>query len=426
MTHSRVPRRADLLEQLRRANRFAWVIVAFQGLAICVGAVFIDLRFAVAEPLLTTIALGHMAGPYTLELAKHFVSKKKRIDDLREQTRFGQFDKHNLASLFRDALVKLGLPNEGIPVFIVADRSMNAMSMHVGLGAFLKSMNGIYLHRQLLHKMSPEEVQDTIGHELGHYYRYYLIIDRFQILPILLGTILGMLAAQSLGHGLLGYAALMSIPSFMWYISRYPYAVNARAIEYLCDDLGAQTNGVLVSIQSLLKLGREAEMESLILHQAIRSKSGLKLTPKELVEAVYESIPYGQATHEEIEERLQRELKKRSEDKSVSFGGFLHYLWNSESDESAEEELKDHARRIETLHGIPRLDWEAVLPDPEVIRFDNDSMQRLIEFIELYPDSPLFRLPDVTGKTDGVHPPIRSRILYLWYNRDEIEACRKR
>jgi len=38
------------------------------------------------------------------------------------------------------------------------------------------------------------------------------------------------------------------------------------------------------------------------------------------------------------------------------------------------------------------------------------------------PSHLLFHIPDEAGSMDGVHPPLKLRILYLWHNRDEIEA----
>ena len=43
--------------------------------------------------------------------------------------------------------------------------------------------------------------------------------------------------------------------------------------------------------------------------------------------------------------------------------------------------------------------------------------------IESQPSRLLFHIPDEAGSIDGVHPPLKLRILYLWNNRDEIKAA---
>ena len=73
--------------------------------------------------------------------------------------------------------------------------------MHLGFGGFFKSLNGVYLNRQVLHKLEPEEVQDVMGHELGHYYKHYLLGDRFRAITTALGALLGIYVSQVVGMG---------------------------------------------------------------------------------------------------------------------------------------------------------------------------------------------------------------------------------
>ncbi len=196
-----VPRRADLLDQMHRANRFAWILLLVKIALIGIVAVLVDWRWVLREPILTTVAIGAMVCPFASSVLIHLATKKKRIQDLKERTRFGHYDKYRLQTLFRETLASLRLPEEDLPIYIVASRSLNAAAMHVGVGSFFKSLNGIYLNRQVLHKMEPAEIQDLIGHELGHYYKYYLIIDRFRIVTVALGSLLGILAVQRIGLG---------------------------------------------------------------------------------------------------------------------------------------------------------------------------------------------------------------------------------
>ena len=67
----------------------------------------------------------------------------------------------------------------------------------------------------------------------------------------------------------------------------------------------------------------------------------------------------------------------------------------------------------------PRLDWECLLPNPTLIQFNEEGMRQLIALIESRPNELLFRVPE---SPDSVHPPLRTRILYLWHNRREIEC----
>ncbi len=415
-----VPRRSDLIDQMSRANRFAWLLLFVEIALIGIVAVIIDWQWVLREPIITTVAIGAMVCPFAASIAMQFATKKKRIEDLKESTRFGQYDKYKLQKIFRDTVAILRLPDENLPVYIVANPTMNAGAMHVGFGSLFKSLNGIYLNRQVLHKLEPSEIQDLMGHELGHYYKYYLVIDRFRIVTVALGAMLGILTVQRIGlDGFAGYMLLMVVTGTAWWLSSLPYSRNATAIEFLCDDFGAQVSGVFPSIHGLLKLGLSSEVECVVIQKAILSKVAGNFNPSELIETITSSIPYGHASREEIEERVKRELHNRASGQAKSIGGLLRYMWNSDIDADAAEQLEEEARKLQKLQSEPRLDWERLLPNPTQIQFDVEGMRQLIAMIESRPDDLLFRVPEAP---EDVHPPLRTRILYLWHNRTEIES----
>lgn len=417
-----VPTRQQLLDRLNAANRLAWPMIAIQIILITACCWAIDWQAVVEDPLVTTIAICVMVGPFVVGLLRHWAQKKKEVDQLQEHTRFGQYDKYMLRQLFNRTLEKLQLPNDRLPLYITADRSMNAFATHYGLGSFIKSLNGVYLNRQLLHKLEPEEVQDIIGHELGHYYRYYIIADRYRIVTLLLGALIGVLAAQWVGmSNLLGYLVLTVCAAIFWRLSTLPHARHSQTIEYLCDDLGAQVNGVEVSINGLLKLGAEAESHLEIQHQALLSSSNNKLTGREVIEAIESAIPYGHASREDLEKAVEQALKRRKE-AGPSVTGFLSYIWNSDADASIDEQLEKQSLKHKLLQKLPRIDWESLLSDPRHLNMNHASLERLVEMIESQPAAVLFRTPDAFGATTDAHPPLKLRILYLWRNRKELEA----
>ena len=320
---SPIPRRSNLLDQMAKANRFAWIVLTLELVLIGIIASIVDWTWVMREPIMTAFAIAMMVSPAAKSIAMGYATKKKLVRDLKESTRFGQFDKIRLQSLFRETLATLRLPDENLSLYILASPSMNAFARHEGLGMLFKSLNGVYLNRQTLHKLEPAEVQDIMGHELGHFYRYYLITDRFQIITIALGSILGIFAIQSLGlDGYLAYLLLLGATTAAWTLSGLPYRWNATAIEYLCDDFGAQVNGVFPSIQGLLKIGLASELECLVIQQVILSKVASDLGPDELADTISASIPYGYATREEIEQRVKQEVKNRSQNQQKSIAGY--------------------------------------------------------------------------------------------------------
>lgn len=420
-----IPQREDLIEQVRRANQFALFSVPLQLVLIAILVVLIRWKAVMDSPLVSLIAVMVMVGPMLTGILQITARNKKKIDDLKETTRFGEFDKHKLRKLYNETLVKLGLPNENLPVYITGDRAMNAMAVHFGLGAIFKSLNGIYLHRQLLHKLTAEEIQDIIGHELGHYYRHYIVSDRFSGITLLLGSLVGLMVAQLFGlDSTIGMVALMFIGGLFWLLARIWTTRLATTIEFLCDDFGAHVHGVEVSINGLMKLGSEAELHTAVIHQALLNKNADKLDARELLEAVQNAIPYGNATPDELLDAVELAIRKRVEDRRVTIGGFISYLWKMEDSADENEAMQDELKKMGKMQSLPRLRWESLLRNPREIAFDQTTLPRLIEMIEQSPDSVLFRIQESTAENPQVHPPLKYRILYLWYNRDQIQRSR--
>lgn len=418
-----IPRRQDLLRQIARANGVAMLTLPLQLIAIAVLAYFIRWPDVLNSPWVSLVAIAVMVGPIVMSILNSFAQKRKRIEDLKETTRFGQFDKHLLKRLYRETLTKLGLPDDHLPVYITGDRSMNAMAAHYGLGSLFKSLNGIYLHRQLLHKLTPAEVQDTIGHELGHYYKHYIVSTRYMAVTLALGSLIGLTVAQVIGmDSIFGYLALLAGPAVFWMLAQALATRQATIIEYLCDDLGAHTNGVIVSINALLKQGAESELHQAVLQYAMSTKNADQLDAAEVVEAVLTSIPYGNASPDQVLDAVETAIRKKVNNRRPTLVGFIDFAWNSTGKADQEKALQSTLESMRLLQQLPRLAWEETLPHPPEISFDEATAAKLIALIESQPDHHLFRLPEEIIPGFAVHPPMRSRVLYLWYNRQEIEA----
>lgn len=394
-----------------------------QAVGVVALGLLLDWSEVLQQPLTSTIAIAAVVGPFAMSILTFWAQNKKEIGEIKEQTRFGLFDKHQLRNLFQDTLRRLQLPDKRLPVYIVADKFTNAAMLHVGLGGFLKSLNGVYLNRQALHKFTPAEVQDVMGHELGHYYRYYLITDRFRIVTLALGACAGLYAVQLIGlNTYVSYIVLVAIAGALWKLNALLTARHIWAIEYLCDDLGAHVHGVAVSITGLMKLGAEWEVLTAVQQQAAFSAHRGQLSALEVAEAIAAAIPYGHATREELEAAVEKSLKQKA-NRGATVGGFLQYIWRSDGEAEVDEEFELQMKKLNALRTIPRIPWETLLAHPSEIEFNQHRLAALIELIEQFPQAALFHTPEALGGNDPLHPPLKQRILYLWRNRAAIESA---
>lgn len=418
-----VPRREDLLLKIQQANQYVGLVILFHVVTIGALAFFIDWIQVINRPLLYIIASGVVVGPFALQILQRLAQKRKEIGDLKESTRFGQFDKHRLRVLFNETLQKLGLPQVHLPVYVTADRTMNAYSSHLGYGlaVLFPQLNGIYLNRQLLRKFEPAEVQDTMGHELGHYYAHYLKSTRYYLLSCLVGIVLAIGITQWVGlDSIVGYLSLAICASAAFFFTSRRSVAQIHAIEYLCDDFGAHVNGIEAGINGLMKLGAAAEVETTIFFESLLSHKFAKLSAPEILETLQQAIPYGHVSQTELEQAVQTQLVKQTQ-KGPSLSGFFKYAWQGDAEAEMGDELKEYAKTYQRLRAMPRLDWESLLVDPTRVKFYGETLSQLIEMIEDHPGIPLFHeLPADTA--NDTHPPTFMRVLYLWYNREGIAS----
>ncbi|TWT51285.1 Protease HtpX [Rubripirellula amarantea] len=411
-----VPDREDLLNQLQQANQYTWLWIVIRLAAIAALIALISWQQVVFAPIVSVTACLVILGPFMMELAQIWGKHKKRLEDVKESTRFGDLDKHSLRSLYQNVLKRLQLPDDHLPVYITNDKSLNAGALR--LGRLFGGLNGIYLNRQVLHKLQGEEVQAIMGHELGHYYKFNVAGDRFRLLTLVLGALVGVYAVQIIQlDGFLGFIVMSGVSGFFWYISSLDRVRHGQAIEYLCDDFGAQVNGIEASISGLLKVGLDSETRFLIELElmAVNADNEL-LTPQEISQAIEKATPYGHTPEPELYDSIRLELRRKAKaNQQASISGFIKYMWESDrDDEDLKEELQARAKAV---NQIDRMDWETVWQDHEHSPLHLDQVERLVQMIAESPKKSLFRIPESLS-SDGIHPPMKLRILYLWKNRN--------
>lgn len=422
MNSMTVPDRGELLGSLRAANQNTWIWVATRLVAIVGLVALIDWQAVVLAPIVSVTACLVILGPFLMELGKIWGQRKKRIEDIKESTRFGELDKHKLKILYQETLKRLKLPVPGPPVFVTSDKTLNAGALR--LSTLFIGLNGIYLNRQVLHKLRGTEVQTIMGHELGHYFRFNLAGDRFQILTVITGALVGLFAVQSIQlNGFLGFLVLSAVSYGFWAFSNRHRFQFGKTIEFLCDDLGAQVNGVEESISALLKVGLDAEVRSLVYLEVLAlHMSNDMLSPQDISAAIERAIPYGYAGEDELYNSIGREIQnKQRSNQQASVKGFLKYVWESD-DLDDEEDLKDRLEmQARIINQMERHEWEEILDDPSEIRLSTRQAEQLVQMILSEPQKHLFRVPEMLGEGDGVHPPLEQRIVYLWQNRSHGE-----
>jgi Zn-dependent protease with chaperone function len=424
-TYGKVPSFHSLLNTFHRSQRASWVLASLMLVAAILLAWRIDWRDVAQQWLYSLIVVGIVPAQYLPGLIMAMVKNRKSIDDLKESTRFGPFDKHLLRRITQDVTRSLGIMNPHVRVYITPDKEVNAMAMSLGLASFLPTYRGIYLHRQTLHIANPETLRSWIAHELGHLYPYALRSDQGLLLKLICGGLLSLWVLQAfpgnVASGVMAACAASFV--FLWLVS-LPRAGMGHVIEYLCDSCSLRSAGLEHSITDLLVLGREASAHYDLTTSVLRmARDGKTLSEGDALRLYEESLGYGPADREHTMDRIREAIqKRRQETHGFTWSSLYDFFWRDPSADSQAAQLRDqlldHHRRLQK---IPLLDWQQAIGWDGHSTLSMAQIERLVQYSQQRPNELWFRIPGEMNEVDS-HPSCRNRVIFLWNNQREILA----
>ncbi|MGL4512508.1 MAG: M48 family metallopeptidase [Lacipirellulaceae bacterium] len=418
----RVPTRPEAFARVERANAIdGWVIGALLCAAVVLAAVA-RWPAVIAAPATTLVVAGVLLVQEAAALVRLVGTKRKRIEEVRVGVKLGAYDRDSLVALVHDVEDRLGVPRGRYNVYVTRDKSLNAGALTSGIGSLVSGVDGVYLHRQLLHVLEPDELSFVIAHELGHCHRHYLRSTRAWLLNLLVCT-LAVLALLPFAERY-GWMGVFGVAIGGFYLNSVLAGRGARqskTIEHLCDDYGAIATGVPQAVNALLKIGAEFEASERVTRYCLEIGKAMKdIDPFELMRRYQEAMPFGSLNREESERLLTDSLRRVEQDnRSLSLRGYWDYLSDSDARDEAAAELRKELRRLDEVEVI---DWGKSLRESGERRMTESAIDAVVESLEAKPEAALFRS---TGELDSVptHPTTRARVIYLWRNRAAIEAA---
>ena len=420
---------SDLLAQLERSNRLAtgWHLFLVVGSIIL--AATIRWEWVLQEPIYSLIAVSLVASQVIPGILIVTAKKKKRIEELSEGFNAGVFDKNSLVNLIRETAKSLGIDVRNLPFYLTRDKDLNAAAVSIGFTRLLPTIRGIYIHRQVLHVSTPQGLKATIGHELGHLFPYDLKWNGAILLKLAFGGLLALWVLQVSGQAN-GFGLLMAVAA-AWgflFLDSIPRSKMSQPIEYLCDGLGAKASGVEASITDLLNFGNESQAQYELSIAALKlAKEGRAINTQEAMEIYNDALGYGHTDVDATMKRIQDAVsQQKTDNRDLSIKGLLDFVWKDNVADSGESDARDQAiQNYEAIEAIPHVDWKTITQwQPDEI-LDTQPVQELIDHLRSNPNEPLFLLAtELPSDAFASHPSFRSRIMYLWKNRDAIAALK--
>jgi Zn-dependent protease with chaperone function len=420
-----VPDRETLHRRFQAAQRYA-VYGEFALWGLLVVCLFgIDWGEAYRDALHSIIVLAVFPIQLLPGLIKILTKKKKRIEELSESARFGVFDKHLLRRTTQEVLDKLGIPKEHVNVFITADKDMNAFAVNVGLSRFFPQFRGIYLNRQTLHLMSPDELRSWIGHELGHLFTYAIRADQSIGLRLIVGSLLPLLIFQWVGfRNGFGFMAAFGVAGVFLAVTSWTRSRLSQVVEYLCDEVGCIAAGANAAVTDLVRASRESLAQfNLLMYVKQLAAEGKIASEADALRVYQEALGYGTTDIERTRKQIHEVVRqRRQQNGGLSLRGLIDFMWNDPSADSPAAEAREELKQMHRiLQKLPTVDWfsESDWDGKSIMR--DDQLDDLVEALIRAPDRLLVPLVEEAQADEALtHPSYRNRIIYLWVHREAI------
>lgn len=420
----------DSLETLERrfrevegASRLILVVEAAAALFFLVRVLVTGVRVETIEVwLLGIAALVFLFGGF---LPLVFM-KRKRLDELRPDVRFGIHTRDSLVALAGRVFTRSGLERDAAPVYLIREKELNAQASRAEFLPGLRFRNEVYLNRSIVHLLDEAELESVVGHELGHVFPYAPVLSRFYLLHAFFAVVATLWLANLLAPwGLFWISPFASVWGLSYLIA-YPWRRMKVGIELLCDAHGARVAGVLGAMSTEVKMQAENEARSELLALTLESrlKHGGEVPLQRLVETYEEALPFGRSDPAATRAELERQFEKqRKEEGGPSLAGFLAFIgFGGGLDEGTVDDasVEQSLRLLRALREVPvvEIDREKYLSGSG--HWTLEAARELVETIEAQPDRLLFRVADELPGAESTHPNASRRVLFLWRNRDRF------
>jgi Zn-dependent protease with chaperone function len=331
----------------------------------------------------------------------------------------GNFSKNDLSILLN--LIFKEFKNQELPaIYIIRDKLTSPFVIDTYLFNFKKNVNAIYLPEYLFFILNTEELKSIILHEIGHFKKYMLPLERF-IFPLIFFIFLSPIYIYYFFHLYL-FLPLYFISIFiLFYNQKNIFYEKSTTQEYLSDFFSAERVGVLNCINGLNALIKYNEAIEYIRKQILLYiKKDKRLSVKLysiLLENIALTIPYRIYSKKKILKLINNymssdEIKKYYRDLS-------------------EHKIKKEDQSIDSMlvfnfmsDDIESADWSKF--DNYIVnkKIEEEEYNDLIKYLKKNTDKVLFRETNedrFSAIMNGSHPLVRNRILFLHKNKKYIQ-----
>lgn len=346
-----------------------------------------------------------------------FKRKKQRLDKIREK-KIGNYTIDEIQAIVKSIISRF--QDKEVPKIYIVDEPMSGpYVIDTYLFNFVGPLNAIYLPKQDLIFLKPDELKAIIAHELGHFYRYMYPVQRFTYPFYLLVSLLPFILLPFV-HRLVFAVILIAVNIGFNPILFRLFNHKSKSLEYLCDLFAAKLCGKLNTINALLVSSKYSELIELLEKKIlleIKANDSLSIASfDQIFDKLIRIVPFQPDSIEDVDHILTHTLAK--------------FDYKSFKVDLTEKEIMREEGIITKLLGQTELaihrkilDWEKFDFVERNYRIEPQEydylIKSLIESEDFLVDS---ITDDESDEITSTHPSLRHRILFLDKNIEALNT----
>lgn len=420
-----VPRAAVLLTKHRRYNAFL-ILLALLFIATAVWLwvdVILPSKIVETHTFLAIVVCVYVVGRTALGLTALLAIQRKRLSEATADD-LGMHTRESIEALVREIEAHYR-GRERAHVFVVNGPfkgEANAFTINALFLNWIHGLNAVYITRDLLHLLRPDELRAILAHEYAHFHGLQHVLSR-------------MIGTWSLCAMTFELAVFASVPELVaagWLAQLLAIIVMTlvldsifgvlvkrmgHAHEFLADYEAARQFGHIPLVNALLRLAMRGEIMIEVVYEALRTiRTNPKAQMAKLLAECAEALPAGELPLSKARRLVRKTLEP--------YRGEHDVLAQDDSVGPAElQKLRRKLRKalavFESKRRWRKVDWrrfDVIRPDGEL---DREEIAPFIEALVAKPEAGVAYLPQEQRAVPPellkrpTHPSFRRRILFL-------------
>lgn len=340
---------------------------------------------------------------------------KVQLKDSNEN-HIGNYSKDELLNIIQEIL-KPNKLKELPKIYIFSGKEADVSTMNSLFLNFIKFLNAIFISSIVFHLLNKKELKAIMGHELGHFYKYQLHLERaIELIYLLIGLLT---IYVYFVIGIFKIWMLLVILVLVYFAINILVAIITlkfeNTLEYLADFYAAKRFGKLNLINGLMTVVKSSEITEYLYKKIIdklRKSNGLShLDYDGIVAIVMNKLP---------EKLMSRSMLNKFIDDTFNSKEIAELRRDTKTIDKVEKAkfIRSTIKLYHSKNNFKIIDWNLFDFNNKDFKIDEVEYPYLIKSLIEHPEEQMFDLVYDNRKHSKMnsHPTVRERILFLEKN----------